>query len=49
MKLHLKILIGYILLILLFGTVVWTVWEEKREKTTLPSCFHAPASRSPIF
>lgn len=37
MKLHLKILISYILLILLFGTVVWTVWEEKRKITTLYS------------
>ena len=34
MKLHLKILISYILL---FGTVVWTVWEEKRKITTLYS------------
>lgn len=40
MKLHLKILVGYILLIMLFGTVVWAVWEEKRKITTLNTAEH---------
>lgn len=40
MKLHLKILIGYILLIMLFGAVVWTVWEEKRKIATLNTAEH---------
>lgn len=40
MKLHLKILAGYILLIMLFGTVVWAVWEEKRKIATLNTAEH---------
>lgn len=40
MKLHLKILAGYILLIMLFGTVVWAVWEEKRKIATLNTTEH---------
>lgn len=38
--LRLKILVGYILLIMLFGTVVWAVWEEKRKITTLNTAEH---------
>lgn len=40
MTLQLKIAFGYILIIVLFGTIVWTVWAEKQKATTLNTVEH---------